>query len=124
MTGGGSSLLPYPVEPLDLDDIVNTARQMFSQGATIEDVNTVRKHLEVLKGGGLAEAAMPAQVRSGSGWIRIQVVGTMEWWNVLLMSAYEVRIELIDCQEGQISFFLIFFYGCYYCSTVSFCHCL
>ena len=64
MTGGGSSLLPYPVEPLNMDDIVNTARELFSHGATIADVNTVRKHLEVLKGGGLAKAAMPAQVRT------------------------------------------------------------
>ncbi|KAK7102479.1 hypothetical protein V1264_020691 [Littorina saxatilis] len=64
MSGGGSALLPYPIEPLDMDDVINTTRELFNHGATIGDVNTVRKHLEVLKGGGLAKAAMPAQVIS------------------------------------------------------------
>lgn len=60
--GGGSALLPYPVEPLTLEDVLNTTRELFAHGASILEVNTVRKHLEVLKGGGLAREAMPAQV--------------------------------------------------------------
>ncbi|KAK7483692.1 hypothetical protein BaRGS_00025125 [Batillaria attramentaria] len=64
MSGGGSALLPYPVEPLTMDDVLEVTRVLFHHGADILQVNTVRKHLELLKGGGLAKAAMPAQVIS------------------------------------------------------------
>ncbi|KAL8595220.1 hypothetical protein ACOMHN_043373 [Nucella lapillus] len=64
ISGGGSALLPYPRDPLDLNDVVTTTKELFSRGAPIADVNVVRTHLEVLKGGGLARAAMPAQVIS------------------------------------------------------------
>lgn len=57
-------MLPYPVEPLTLDDLLQITRVLFSHGASISDVNTVRVHLELLKGGGLAREAKPAQVRS------------------------------------------------------------
>ena len=62
LLGGGSTLLPYPQDPLTIDDIEQVTKQLFNHGASISDVNTVRKHLEVLKGGGLAKAAAPAQV--------------------------------------------------------------
>ncbi|XP_076469732.1 glycerate kinase-like isoform X2 [Babylonia areolata] len=64
MSGGGSALLPYPRDPLTLEDIAVTTRALFSHGASITDVNSIRQNLEVLKGGGLARAAMPAQVIS------------------------------------------------------------
>nr|KAG5697068.1 hypothetical protein BaRGS_001984 [Batillaria attramentaria] len=47
-----------------MDDVLEVTRVLFHHGADILQVNTVRKHLELLKGGGLAKAAMPAQVIS------------------------------------------------------------
>ena len=61
-SGGGSALLPCPVPPVTLEDLAQVTKLMSKGGATIQQLNTLRKHLEKLKGGGLAEAAHPAQV--------------------------------------------------------------
>ena len=64
--GGGSALLPAPVPPLTLDQVVEVTQLMSRNGATIHQLNTVRKNLELLKGGGLAGAASPAKVGNHS----------------------------------------------------------
>lgn len=57
ISGGGSALLPAPVEGVSLADKRTVTRQLMQGGATIGEMNTVRKQLSRIKGGGLARAA-------------------------------------------------------------------
>jgi hydroxypyruvate reductase/glycerate 2-kinase len=56
LSGGGSALLPAPVAGVSLDDKQAVTRLLHASGATINEMNCVRKHLSRLKGGGLARA--------------------------------------------------------------------
>jgi glycerate 2-kinase len=60
ISGGGSALLPLPVEGVALADKQETTRVLLACGAGIREINAVRKHISVVKGGGLARAAYPA----------------------------------------------------------------
>lgn len=62
--GGGSALLPAPVPPISLQDKQDVTRRLAGAGATIQELNSVRRALSILKGGGLAHCAHPAQVRA------------------------------------------------------------
>jgi len=62
-SGGGSALLPAPAPPVTLQELVEVTRLLARAGATICQLNTVRKHIELMKGGGLAKAAYPAKVK-------------------------------------------------------------
>ncbi|KAJ8370908.1 hypothetical protein SKAU_G00109360 [Synaphobranchus kaupii] len=62
ISGGGSALLPAPVPPISLDEKQDVTRKLAAAGATIQELNTVRRALSLLKGGGLAHCAYPAQV--------------------------------------------------------------
>jgi hydroxypyruvate reductase len=62
LSGGGSALLPAPAAGLTLEDKAGATQLLMRAGATIHELNTVRKHLSRLKGGGLARAASPARV--------------------------------------------------------------
>lgn len=62
VTGGGSALLAAPAEGIALADLRATTEGLLESGATIGEVNAVRKHLSAVKGGGLARAAAPAPV--------------------------------------------------------------
>ncbi|KAJ8257380.1 hypothetical protein GJAV_G00184980 [Gymnothorax javanicus] len=62
ISGGGSALLPAPVPPISLDEKQEVTRKLAAAGATIQELNTVRRALSLLKGGGLAQCAHPAQV--------------------------------------------------------------
>lgn len=62
VSGGASALLPAPVEGLTLADKAQTTSALLRAGATIGELNAVRKHLSRLKGGGLVRAAAPARV--------------------------------------------------------------
>src|SRR5918912_4049346 len=62
ISGGGSALLTLPVEGVSLDDLQQTTEALLKSGATINEINTVRKHLDDVKGGGLARMARPAPV--------------------------------------------------------------
>ncbi|TKB68955.1 MAG: glycerate kinase [Nitrospira sp.] len=54
LSGGASSLLPAPVAGVTLPDKQRTTRLLLHSGATINEMNVVRKHLSLIKGGGLA----------------------------------------------------------------------
>jgi hydroxypyruvate reductase len=56
ISGGGSALMPAPVEGVSLADKLAVTRHLSAAGANIEELNTVRKQLSRLKGGGLARA--------------------------------------------------------------------
>ena len=60
ISGGGSALLPLPVEGITLAEKQATTNQLLSCGATIQEINTLRKHLSRIKGGGLARIVHPA----------------------------------------------------------------
>lgn len=57
LSGGGSALLPAPIEGVSLHDKQTVTRQLMHNGATIHELNCVRKQLSRIKGGGLARAA-------------------------------------------------------------------
>jgi len=56
LSGGGSALLPAPIEGISLSDKQLVTRFLMSSGATIHELNAVRTHLSRVKGGGLARA--------------------------------------------------------------------
>ena len=62
ISGGGSALLPAPVSGIDLDDKLAVIRMLSSGGANINELNTVRKHLSRVKGGGLLSACRASEL--------------------------------------------------------------
>ncbi|CAB5079872.1 D-glycerate 2-kinase (EC [Olavius algarvensis associated proteobacterium Delta 3] len=64
ISGGGSALLPLPAPGITLADKQEMIRQLLACGATIHEINTLRKHTSAIKGGRLAEAAYPATLIS------------------------------------------------------------
>ena len=62
LSGGGSSLLALPADGLDLADKQAINKALLTSGATIGEMNCVRKHLSAIKGGRLAKACWPATV--------------------------------------------------------------
>jgi len=62
ISGGGSALLAAPAEGISLEDKQAVNKALLASGATISEMNTVRKHLSAIKGGRLARAAYPAKV--------------------------------------------------------------
>jgi glycerate 2-kinase len=62
ISGGGSATVEKPIDDeISLHDLVETYRVLVHSGATISEINAIRKHLSAIKGGRLAQAAYPAQ---------------------------------------------------------------
>jgi glycerate-2-kinase len=64
LSGGASALLALPAGDLSIEDIAATTSLLLRSGADIHQLNTVRRHLDALKGGRLAALAQPARVRA------------------------------------------------------------
>ena len=62
ISGGGSALLTLPAPGVSLDDKKATTRALLRSGASIQEINCVRKHLSAIKGGRLAAMCAPARV--------------------------------------------------------------
>jgi glycerate-2-kinase len=62
ISGGGSALLPLPVDGITLADKQAVTRLLMNSGATIEELNAVRKRLSKIKGGKLAQASRAGQL--------------------------------------------------------------
>jgi hydroxypyruvate reductase len=98
VAGGGSALLASPAEGISLADLEATTRGLLESGASINEINAVRKHLSAIKGGQLARTAAPADVL---GLVFSDVVG-----NDLAViasgptapdpSTFEAAIEVLD----------------------------
>jgi glycerate-2-kinase len=72
ISGGGSALMADPAEGIDLEELRRLTDMLLRCGATINELNAVRKHLSIIKGGQLARRAYPATIL---GLIISDVVG-------------------------------------------------
>jgi hydroxypyruvate reductase len=64
ISGGGSALFPYPAEGLGLEDMQKVTKTLLEVGADIHEINAIRKHLSLVKGGRLARFAFPSPLIS------------------------------------------------------------
>jgi len=64
ISGGASALLPLPAPPITLEEKQAVTQMLLRSGASIHEMNAVRKHLSAIKGGQLARLARPAKVIS------------------------------------------------------------
>jgi glycerate 2-kinase len=62
ISGGGSALLAMPLPGITLEDKQVVGRELLKSGATISEINCIRRHLSAIKGGRLAAACHPAKV--------------------------------------------------------------
>jgi glycerate 2-kinase len=62
VSGGASALVSAPSEGVTLEETMSLTRVLLASGASIQEMNVVRRHLSRIKGGGLARAAFPARV--------------------------------------------------------------
>jgi hydroxypyruvate reductase len=72
LSGGGSALLPFPVDGITLEEKQQVTQLLLDCGADIGEINTIRKHISQIKGGWLARWAYPSTV---IGFILSDVVG-------------------------------------------------
>ena len=62
ISGGGSALLPLPAQGVSLVDLIKTSSILIKSSLTINEINTVRKHLSGIKGGRLVDTAYPSKI--------------------------------------------------------------
>lgn len=64
VSGGGSALIPFPADGISLNEKIATTDLLLASGATINEINCVRKHLSQIKSGGLAKFTAPADLHA------------------------------------------------------------
>jgi glycerate 2-kinase len=64
ISGGGSALLAAPLKNISLSDLQKTNELLLASGASIKEINIIRKHISKIKGGKLSRASYPADVIS------------------------------------------------------------
>lgn len=64
ISGGGSALVTAPYQGINLQDMRELTRELLACGARIDEINTLRRHLDRIKGGGLAKQVFPARLIS------------------------------------------------------------
>jgi hydroxypyruvate reductase len=64
ISGGGSALMTSPPNGVRLEDLQSLTQALLACGARIDEINTLRRHLDRVKGGGIAATAVPARVAS------------------------------------------------------------
>ena len=64
ISGGGSALMVLPHDGITLDDIKNLTNVLLKSGAMIQEINTIRKHIDKIKGGGLARMTYPIHMET------------------------------------------------------------
>ena len=106
ISGGASSLLPFPADNITLEDKIQTTKILLNAGATIQELNTVRKHISAIKGGQLAKYVYPATIISliisdvigdqldviGSGLTVPDPTTFEDSWNVVIKYKLENKI--------------------------------
>lgn len=106
ISGGASSLLPYPADNITLEDKIKTTELLLKAGAAIQELNTVRRHISAIKGGLLAKYVYPATIINliisdvigdqldviGSGITVPDPTTFEESWNVLIKYKLENKI--------------------------------
>lgn len=109
-SGGGSALLPLPLDGLTLQDKQGVTSALLRSGATIREINCVRRHLSAIKGGRLAVACQPAQVLTllisdvpGDDPMDIAsgpTVGDPTTCEEALEILRRYRVDVTDCVQG------------------------
>lgn len=98
ISGGASALLVSPVPGVTLEDMQQMTELLLASGANINEINTLRKHLDQVKGGQLARLAAPARmlcfVLSDVVGDRLEVIGSGP--TVPDPSTYRESIEILD----------------------------
>ncbi len=64
VSGGGSALMVLPPKGITLHDVTNLTTALLKCGADIHEINTIRKHVDMIKGGGLARMTYPAHMET------------------------------------------------------------
>ncbi|MGB7574022.1 MAG: glycerate kinase [Thermodesulfobacteriota bacterium] len=62
LSGGGSALLPFPADGIELKEKQEATQLLLDSGADIKEINTVRKHISWMKGGWVAKWAYPSTI--------------------------------------------------------------
>ncbi len=62
LSGGSSSLIEYPIPPISIEDLRLTTNLLLKSGASIDEVNTIRKHISLIKGGRLGKSTKASGV--------------------------------------------------------------
>ena len=105
LSGGASALMALPVEGITLEDKQTTVRALLRGGATIDELNTVRKHLSAIKGGRLAVAtAAPVITLAISDVVGddLSVIGSGP--TVPDPSTYANALAVLDARGGRESY--------------------
>lgn len=75
ISGGGSSLLESPANGISLEDLQRTNQILLSSGASIQEINTIRKHISQVKSGFLAKRAISSKIKKVIGLYLSDVIG-------------------------------------------------